>query len=355
MKKLTSLLLAAAMVMALAACGNSGGDKSGTGAPPPSGGSSQGGGSGTLEPAGPEPITLNLAYMPNYASLWGVLSADSQGFFAEEGITVVLNEFPDGPSEIAAMESGKIDLAYIGKGAHRLCILGNAVIFAPSSVHTTDKIVIHPNSGIEKMEDLRGKTIAFNSGSTSETTFDNALKVAGLTRDDVDGYDMSIDNMVPAMVSGSVDAAVCWNPYSGQILEQVEGAKEIEFSDGSTNISSWICLPKYAEENHDVLVRFSRALYKGMDWGSKPENYDAVAKLCADQIKSNVESQLAQVGDAHWFNLDDIKTGASDGTIKGYYENMQNDFVQAETLKPEEVVEDVSQFVLFDVIEEAVQ
>ena len=85
MKKLTSLLLAAAMVMALAACGNSGGDKSGTGAPPPSGGSSQGGGSGTLEPAGPEPITLNLAYMPNYASLWGVLSADSQGFFAEEG------------------------------------------------------------------------------------------------------------------------------------------------------------------------------------------------------------------------------------------------------------------------------
>jgi len=355
MKKLTSLLLAAAMVMALAACGNSGGDKSGTGAPPPSGGSSQGGGSGTQEPAGPEPITLNLAYMPNYASLWGVLSADSQGFFAEEGITVVLNEFPDGPSEIAAMESGKIDLAYIGKGAHRLCVLGNAVIFAPSSVHTTDKIVIHPNSGIEKMEDLRGKTIAFNSGSTSETTFDNALKVAGLTRDDVDGYDMSIDNMVPAMVSGSVDAAVCWNPYSGQILEQVEGAKEIEFSDGSTNISSWICLPKYAEENHDVLVRFSRALYKGMDWGSKPENYDAVAKLCADQIKSNVESQLAQVGDAHWFNLDDIKTGASDGTIKGYYENMQNDFVQAETLKPEEVVEDVSQFVLFDVIEEAVQ
>ena len=355
MKKLTSLLLAAAMVMALAACGNSGGDKSGTGAPPPSGGSSQGGGSGTLEPAGPEPITLNLAYMPNYASLWGVLSADSQGFFAEEGITVVLNEFPDGPSEIAAMESGKIDLAYIGKGAHRLCVLGNAVIFAPSSVHTTDKIVIHPNSGIEKMEDLRGKTIAFNSGSTSETTFDNALKVAGLTRDDVDGYDMSIDNMVPAMVSGSVDAAVCWNPYSGQILEQVEGAKEIEFSDGSTNISSWICLPKYAEENHDVLVRFSRALYKGMDWGSKPENYDAVAKLCADQIKSNVESQLAQVGDAHWFNLDDIKTGASDGTIKGDYENMQNDFVQAETLKPEEVVEDVSQFVLFDVIEEAVQ
>ena len=337
MKRLVSILLALVMVLALTACG---GKDSGETTPPPadtSAPSDSGGEETPEEPAGPEPITLNIAYMPNYASLWGVRSAMEQGCFEEEGITVVLSEFPDGPSEIAAMESGKIDLAYIGKGAHRLCVLGNAVIFAPSSVHTTDKIVVHPDSGIESMEDLKGKTIAFNSGSSSETTYDNALKVAGLTRDDVDGYDMGIDNMVPAMVSGTVDAAVCWNPYSGQILQQVEGSKEIEFSDGSTNISSWICL------------------FKGMDWGSKSENYEAVAQLCADTIKSNLESQLSQLGDAHWFSLDDIKSGMADGTVESYYKNMQNDFVQAETLKPEEVVEDVSQFVLFDVINEALK
>ena len=45
----------------------------------------------------------------------------------------------------------------------------------------------------------------------------------------------------------------------------------------------------------------------------------------------------------------------ADGTVESYYKNMQNDFVQAETLTPEEVVEDVSQFVLFDVINEALQ
>ncbi len=356
MKKFTALLLALVMMMSLMACG---GDKpTESKAPAESKEVTQSQApaeSKEPEENKPEPITLRIGYMPNYASLWGVLSAMEQGCFEEEGITIELTEFGDGPSEISAMEGGSIDLAYIGKGAHRLCILGNAVIFAPSSVHTVDKVVCMPDSGIKTVEDLKGKTIAYNAGSSSESTFNNALKVAGLTTDDVTAMSLSIDNIVPAAVSDTIDAAVCWNPYSGQILQQVEGSYEIEFADGSTNISSWICLPKYAEENHDVLVRFSRALYKGMDWGSKPENYDAVAKLCADQIKSNVESQLAQVGDAHWFNLDDIKTGASDGTIKGYYENMQNDFVQAETLKPEEVVEDVSQFVLFDVIEEAVQ
>jgi len=353
MKKLTALLLALVMMMSLAACGNNADQTSQPPASQPP--ASEPAAPESTEPAGPEPITLTVAYMPNYASLWGVLSAMEQGFFEEEGITIDLKEFPDGPSEVAAMESGDVQLAYIGKGAHRLCILGNATIFAPSSVHTVDKVVCMPDSGIKSVEDLRGKTVAFNAGSSSETTFNNALTVGGLTRDDVDEYEMSIDNMVPAAVSGDIDAAVCWNPYSGQILKQVEGSYEIEFADGSTNISSWICLPKYAEENRDVLVRFSRALYKGMDWGSQEENYDTVAQYCADRIKSSLESQQMQVGDAHWFSIADLTSGLSDGTIKGYYEGMQNDMVQGGNIEAGQAKEDVGDFVLFDVMEEALK
>lgn len=355
MKKLTALLLALVMVFALAACNDAGSQNSPSNTPAnspantPANSPEQ-----PSEPAGPDPVTLRIGYMPNYASLWGVLSAIDQGCFAEEGITIKLTEFDNGPNEIAAMEGGSIDLAYIGVGAHRLCVLGSATIFAPSSVHVTDKIVIHPDSGIQTMEDLRGKTIAFNSGSSSETTFKRALAAAGLTEDDVDGYDMAIDNMVPAMVSGTVDAAVCWNPYSNQILQQVAGSFEIEFASGSTNISSWICLPKYAAENHDILVRFTRALFKGMDWGSKEENYDTVAQLCATQIKSNVESQLSQVGDAHWFNIADITAGMNDGTIEGYYASMQEEFIADGRLEAGDKKE-VSQFVQLDVITEALK
>ena len=355
MKKLTALLLALVMVMSLAACSSDAPEPTKDPAPTQTSQVPTGQESKDPEPAGPEPITLRIAYMPNYASLWGVLSADKQGFFAEEGITIELTEFPDGPSEIAAMESGKIDLAYIGKGAHRLCILGNAVIFAPSSVHTTDRVVVLPDSGIETVEDLKGKTIAFNSGSSSEATLNSALTVAGLTRDDVKLMDLSIDNIVPAAVSRTIDAAVCWNPYSSEIIKQVEGAKEIEFSDGSTNISSWICLPKYAQENRDVLVRFCRALFTGMDWGSKVDNYETVAQYCADQTKASLESQLVQVGDAHWFNLEDLKAGIEDGAIKGYYEGMQNDFLAGGNIEADQAVEDVGQFVLFDVVEEALK
>ena len=253
------------------------------------------------------------------------------------------------------MEGGSIDLAYIGKGAHRLCITGSAIIFAPSSVHTVDKVVCMPDSGIQTVADLAGKTIAYNAGSSSESTFNNALTVGGLTTDDVTAMSLSIDNIVPAAVSGSIDAAVCWNPYSGQILQQVEGAYEIEFADGSTNISSWICLPGYAEENHDTLVRFTRALFKGMDWGSQEANYDTVAQYCADRTKTSLESNQHQVGDAHWFNIADLKAGLADGTVKGYYEGMQNDMVQGGNIEAGDAKDDVGDFVLFDVMEEALK
>ena len=197
------------------------------------------------EDAAPEKVELNVAYMPNYASLWSVLTGMDKGYFEEEGIEIKLWEFADGPSEIAAMEGGSIDLAYIGHGAHKLCIKGQAEIFAPSSVHSTDRVIVLPSSDVTSTDDLanlKGKKVAYTAGSSSETALNGALAVAGLTIDDIDAYEMDATNMVAAMASGSVDACFAWNPYSNQILENNEDAVELEFATNSVNLSSWICL-----------------------------------------------------------------------------------------------------------------
>lgn len=44
--------------------------------------------------------TLNVAYMPNYGSLWAVETAINKGYFEEEGLTLNLVEFADGPTII---------------------------------------------------------------------------------------------------------------------------------------------------------------------------------------------------------------------------------------------------------------
>ncbi len=300
-----------------------------------------------------ETVQLNVAYMPNYASLWSVLTGIDQGFFAEEGLEIELWEFADGPSEIAAMEGGSIDLAYIGHGAHKLCINGQAKIFAPSSVHSTDRMIFLPSSEVTSVDDIaniKGKKVAYNAGSSSETALNGALAAAGLTMEDIEAYEMDATNMVAAMASGSVDACTAWNPYSNQIMEMCEDALELEFATDSVNLSSWICMPSYAEENRDILLRFSRALYKAMEYSSKEENYDYAVGLYAKQCAKDKEACMVETADATWFSADAVRTGIEDDTMQNYYQRQQEMFIESGDVEGEVPLED---YVMFDLMKEA--
>ena len=106
-KKLMALFLAGAMTLSLAACGGSASSSAASSEAASSGAASSEAASSTEEP-----ITLRIAYMPNYGSLWSLTTAMNKGYFDEAGITVELTEFQDGPSIIAAMESGSIDMDF---------------------------------------------------------------------------------------------------------------------------------------------------------------------------------------------------------------------------------------------------
>lgn len=348
MKKLIALLLALVMVLSLAACGEKQEAPTETkaAAAPTEAAAVE------TEPV-VETVKLNVAFMPNYASLWSVLTAIDKGYFAEEGLEITLWQFADGPSEIAAMEGGSIDLAYIGHGAHKLCINGQASIFLPSSVHSTDRIIVLPSSGITSVDNianLKGKKVAYNGGSSSETALTGALNAAGLTMEDIEAYEMDATNMVAAMISGSVDACTAWNPYSNQIMESCEGALELEFATDSVNMSSWICLPSYAKENHDVLVRFTRALLKGMEFASKEENWEYVVGLYATHCAKDVESCYVETGDATWFSSEYISSAIADGTFTDLYTRQQGMFIESGAVEGEVPLEN---YILWDVMTEA--
>ena len=168
-KKLMALFLAGAMTLSLAACGGS----ASSSAAASSEAASSGAASSEAASSAEEPITLRIAYMPNYGSLWSLTTAMNKGYFDEAGITVELTEFQDGPSIIAAMESGSIDMGYIGQGAHKLCIQGNAKIFALSHVSNGDAVIGGPE--VKTLEDLKDKTVGVSSGSTSAKSLVKAM------------------------------------------------------------------------------------------------------------------------------------------------------------------------------------
>ena len=323
MKKIIALIMAVAMMLSLVACGSK-----------------------PAEQPENETIKLNIGYMPNYGSLWSVTTAIEKGYFAEAGIEVTLWEFADGPTIINAMESGTIDMGYIGHGAHKLCIQGKAKIFALSHISNGDALIGGPS--VKTLSDLKGKTVGYTAGTSSEDILKNALAKAGLTMNDIKAMEMGAENLTTAMLSGSLDACACWSPNSLKILDEMKGATKLAdnltFSDTSISLASWIVLDKYAGENADLLLSFTKALYKAMDYAAD-DHYDETAQYVANQTKTDVDSVYAQRGDADWLTGKEVAAGAADGTIKEYYLTQQKNFLKSGAVTEEVPVEN---YVMFD-------
>ncbi len=303
------------------------------------------------EAAAAEPVTLNVAYMPNYGSLWSIENAIAQGYLEEEGITVKLTEFQDGPTIIAAMESGSIDVGYIGQGAHKLAINGQASVFALSHISNGDALIA--GAGITSVEQLAGKKVAYSSGSSSEDILKNSLTRAGMTMEDIEAVDMDASAIVTAMLSGGVDACATWSPNSLKILEEMPDATKLTdnltFSDTTVSLASWIAMPDYAQENREVLVRFTRALFKAMDYAAN-EHQEETAGLVAAQVAQDQKTVYEQRGDAQWLTGKEVAQGAADGTVEGYYELQKKNFIASGEVQGDPAVAD---YVMLDVMAEA--
>lgn len=300
-----------------------------------------------------DPVSLRVAYMPNMGSASLLTTAREMGYFDDMGLKVDMVEFQGGPAEIAAMASGDIEIAQIGHGAHALCAEGEAVIFEIDCTSLADAVIGNKDKGVNSIEDLKGKKVAVTSGTSAEIILDLALKSVGLTPDDLEIVEMDANGIVSAMVSGNVDACASWSPGTTTIANAL-GDKAVwlatnqDYVNEVTFPSSFITTQKYADANHDVLVRFARALQKAADY--RAANIDQVAKWVAKQCEVDESVMLATVGEGNWLTSDFIGEGLKDGTIKKYYENQQQVFIDSGRLtKPV----DVDKYVLFDVMQEA--
>ena len=358
MKKLIAMLLALVMVLSLAACGASEAPAA-TEAPAAEAPAAEAPAAEAPAAEAPaaEPVTLNVAYMPNYSSLVEVVTGIEKGYFAEEGITINLVEFADGPTIIAAMEAESIDIGYIGSGAHKLCIAGRAKIFSFAHCGNGDAVIGLKSKGVETAADLKGKVVGYSAGTSSEAILQKTLAQAGLTMDDITAMEMDASGLVSAMVSGSLDACALWSPSSLLVIEQcgddaVTLANNLTFADQSASVSSWIVMEKYAAENQDILERYLRALYKAKDYRANPENAREISEWIAAKCGLDVETVYSQRGDAEWLTAAEMIEMIDSGKMEALYKSKQNGFIASGAVEGEVPVAD---YVMFDLMKKAAQ
>ncbi len=302
-----------------------------------------------------EPVKMRIAYMPNMGSASAIIAARDAGFFDEVGITSELVQFQGGPAEIAAMASGDIDVSQIGHGAHALCIEGQAAIFGLDLYGKSDEVLANREKGIEKIEDLKGKSVAVTAGTSSEIVLDLALQKAGMSKSELDLVEMDANGAVTAMISGNVDACASWSPSTNIIREKmgdqvISLAGNADFFDQVAFPGSFIATEDYVGKDREVLVRFYAAMLKGMDY--RKENVEEVCRWLAKEIEADPNDILATKDNYEWLTAEDIEKGLENSSIANCYESQQQVFIDSGRISEKVPVE---QYVLFDIMQDALE
>lgn len=295
--------------------------------------------------------TVRVAYMPNLGSAGSLFLGIEKGFFEDAGLEIQPYEFQGGPAEITAMASGDIDIAQIGHGAHALCIEGQAVVFQTDHTNSLSDVVVGNRArGVETPADLKGKTVAVASGTSSEIILHETLREAGLSVSDIKTVEMTVDGMTTAMIAGQVDACAAWSPNTITLQDALKDdyvslGTNADFADRAVFPSSFICTKEYAQKNRDVLVKFSQAISRAHDY--RLENQQEMARLLAKQLDAPEQTMLRALDEADWKTIVEIRDDMQ--AVRRIYETQQQVFLNSGRISQPVSVED---YVLFDIMQQ---
>jgi len=347
LKKFITVLMSVFLLLTVAACGNANESTSGKNA---SNSSSSDSNVAEGTPSA-KADKLRIAYHPNMGGSSAIITGIKKDFFKEQNLDIELVKFTSGPTEVAAMISGDIDLGYVGHGAHFLAVEGKVKIVSLDVLSKAEELMVRKDSGIASVKDLKGKTVATQLGTSGDIVLDLALKKEGMTRSDVKLVNMDMAGAVSAFIANKVDAVIVWAPYSTEIKKTVGKdnisvlANSASFSDEFVFPASWVVTPKYLEKNEDVVIRFLKGLHKAMDY--RAENMDEVVGYVAELNETPIDSVKEEVDTGVWLTGKEVRQHFADGTAKKWYEQQQQLFLNSGKLKKGAPVED---YVPFDLL-----
>lgn len=211
------------------------------------------------------------------ASGAGFYIAAEKGYFEDYNIEVSFAQFGNSDDMLPALAAGEVDIAggvstasffnAISQGID-VKIIADKGHNIPGKSYFTFVIGNHMVDEIKEYADFKGKKIAVSShNSIDEYIFEEMIKHAGLTKDDVEFVLISdFGSMLGAIDGGTVDAALQIEPI---IAQGIENGFHVPFGDTTdyapeSQIALVLGSPNFMNEEQEISLRFMAAYLKGV-------------------------------------------------------------------------------------------
>ena len=182
----------------------------------------------TAQPSYPK--EFRIGYQKGNSLVILKASGELEKTLAPYGVSVKWYEFPFGPPMIEAINTGNIDLGYVGATPPVLAQAGGApeVRYVGYTAPYKDNyaVVVPKESAALSLKDLKGKKIAVAKGAAGQYLLLKALEREGLTPDDIIFSYLQYSESRSAFERGDVAAWVVPDPRLADIEESI-GARPI--------------------------------------------------------------------------------------------------------------------------------
>jgi NitT/TauT family transport system substrate-binding protein len=273
--------------------------------------------------------TVKIGYIPtdSFAALF--LLADRH--LPAAGINVETVRLAGGSEIVSQVATGQLQIGGAGMGAAGF----NAVVsglpveyIAPlHSGYVEDYFVVRKalwGKEVKRIADLKGRAVALNvRGAAVEWILDLALRRDGLTIKDVQVKLMPFPDMVPALESGAVDAAILSEPFptlaeekgiAVRPLTKAPGAKPVPITAIFWNKEWAAANPDLANRVMVAYLKAARDLALGDGWqGDKtldvilkftPAKPEVLKKARPHALDANLEMDVSVLDSMQKFNAD---------------------------------------------------
>jgi aliphatic sulfonates family ABC transporter substrate-binding protein len=213
-----------------------------------------------------------------------------ESLLAAKNVQVDWCEYPAGPEVAAAIQKGEVMLGVVGDCP---CVLAQesgapfVYVAAEAPAPEAEAIIVHEDSDIQSVADLRGRSVALKRGSNVHYLLIRALEEAGV------GYDeVRLSFAVPekgklAFESRHVDAWGIWDPLLTSIAHSGR-ARVLRDGAGLTlNTAYYLANRAFAERHPELVDELLVHAARAVDWAKS--NTELVAELVSAQL--NISSR----------------------------------------------------------------
>lgn len=220
----------------------------------------------TLDPDNPVAITIGTLAAADYAPVY---IAEAEGYFAEEGLDVTIEQIAGGAVGVTQLISGELDFTSATWTNALLAVSQGldvqVVREGTDSTDGTNALLINSASGIDSVEDLRGQTISVNTlGSATELQIRDCLKTEGLEVGDYELVEVPFPEVGAALTQNRIAAGFVPEPFitigASQGLEPLFSPAACNDRQEGSPIVNWLTSRQYGAENPAVVSAFIRAM-----------------------------------------------------------------------------------------------